>query len=284
MIPLTKETIDNIFEPRREIKSHELDTKGVGRLLTDGKGKFYCITRHRAASGWTLLWHTPNRLEPGWTTEWGQRKYKKGTWPTWIQIDVPSAEHLWEVLPQPTHQAELILAFYRLAFPNWDDLVKIDGYPLVSERTWKYIWEKCAAFDKRMHPDVMPGGSWALGAGFSGPHSAEERMIPDWKIDLRPCKVCTASTPFYFTVRESLYGDNNEFSVYYPSIVWDGGLRDSIEAEEGVRRHNTLAEAQAACEKRADCALSWDALIGPVNQWGDRHWQSSIVEPMRKAA
>ena len=116
MIPLTKEKIDFIFEPRRPIKSHELESAGIGRLLTDGEGRFYCVTRERCApNGWAHIWHTPSRKEPGYEIVWSQRRYEKGTWPTWVAIDVPSAERLYECLPGPTHQAEVLLAFITLS-------------------------------------------------------------------------------------------------------------------------------------------------------------------------
>ena len=284
MIPLTKEKIDFIFEPRRPIKSHELESAGIGRLLTDGEGRFYCVTRERCApNGWAHIWHTPSRKEPGYEIVWSQRRYKKGTWPAWIAIDVPSAERLYECLPGPTHQAEVLLAFYHIAFPNWDDIVKIDSWPRVSETTWKYIWEKFAAFDRQFHPDVIPAGAWALGSGFSSARTDKEGgAVPDWCIDISPCTIAYKWTPFRCMVDETRNEfEGKEWSRFTNHIEWDVFLKgqwSTSRLSEAIdpsynERPQSREEAIAQCEKRVGCPLTWES-VKPHHESIDAEWST----------
>jgi len=63
------------------------------------------------------------------------------------------------------HQTEVLLALYRKVYPMWDDIKTIDGYPKVDDETHMYISGRFIAFDRKHHPDVMPGGAW-LNQGF----------------------------------------------------------------------------------------------------------------------
>ncbi|MDD4986408.1 MAG: hypothetical protein PHQ43_11610 [Dehalococcoidales bacterium] len=59
---------------------------------------------------------------------------------------------------------------------EWDKLISIDGYPEVSEKTSKYIFQKAIAFDQKHHPDVFAGGFW-MNRGFS------TGDVPDWTVN-----------------------------------------------------------------------------------------------------
>jgi hypothetical protein len=37
------------------------------------------------------------------------------------------------------HQGDVLIALYRLVFPDWDGIDHIDGWPSVNDRTWKAI-------------------------------------------------------------------------------------------------------------------------------------------------
>ncbi len=74
------------------------------------------------------------------------------------------------------HQADVLIALYRIAIPKWDDVVEVKGYPAVSNATWHEICRQFISFDCIHHPDVMHGGLW-MSQGFT----VKEQM-PDWKI------------------------------------------------------------------------------------------------------
>lgn len=78
-----------------------------------------------------------------------------------------------------THQTDYIIALYRVAFPDWDNIASVDGHPQISKHTATHIFERAIAFDKINHADVMAGGAW-LNKGFSTLES-----LPDWRI--LPC-------------------------------------------------------------------------------------------------
>ena len=77
-----------------------------------------------------------------------------------------------------TTQADVIVSIYRIVFPRWDEIKKIDGWPRVNKRTWGYICTKFFAFDKAHHPNVMAGGAW-MNSGFGSDDS-----LPNWKVSM----------------------------------------------------------------------------------------------------
>ena len=82
-------------------------------------------------------------------------------------------------------QAEACVALYRLAFPDWDDIAKIDGFPGVGKEAAEYIWKKFMAFDRQHHPDVFNGGLW-LNSGFS---TLKGEGIGPWELTTDHCRV-----------------------------------------------------------------------------------------------
>ena len=94
-----------------------------------------------------------------------------------------SKEIIDTIFKKAEEQADYFLNLYRLAFPKWDNIKHVDGYPRVSETTNKYIFGKAISFDKEKHPDVMNGGLW-LNKGFG---TNEE--VKDWEITLEDCVI-----------------------------------------------------------------------------------------------
>jgi hypothetical protein len=82
------------------------------------------------------------------------------------------------------HQGDAWSRLYRIAFPAWDLIEKIDGCPEVSEKTNIYIHRKFIMLDQLLHPDVLAGGLW-MNAGFS-----TNRQADDWKVYTGNCR-CT---------------------------------------------------------------------------------------------
>ena len=64
-----------------------------------------------------------------------------------------------ELFEGAEHQAEPLIALYRIALPNWDDIESLDGYPAVSDTTWKHISRKFMELDRIHHPDCLQGGA-----------------------------------------------------------------------------------------------------------------------------
>lgn len=74
---------------------------------------------------------------------------------------------------------DLLINLFKEVFPNWDDIEKINGYPVCSKKTNMYL---CKVFiHKGRKKDSFPGGLW-LNYGFS---PSEE--IPDWQVDIYNC-------------------------------------------------------------------------------------------------
>lgn len=65
-----------------------------------------------------------------------------------------------------TSQEQWIVDLYKIVFPEWDDIEKIDGWPKVEEELAQYIMRKAMEFDRIHHPNVMAGGAW-MNNGFS---------------------------------------------------------------------------------------------------------------------
>ena len=81
-----------------------------------------------------------------------------------------------------THQSEACVALYRLAFPEWDALKSIEGWPGIGKEAGLYIIRKFMEFDRKHHPDVLNGGLW-MNKGFSTHEGAD--------LGLGPWELCT---------------------------------------------------------------------------------------------
>lgn len=83
------------------------------------------------------------------------------------QLFTLTKEEIDAIFEEATDQFVCLNKLYRLVYPDFDRIEKIDGFPEAGETVWKYICEKFFEFDKKHHPQVMPGGCW-LNHGFSG--------------------------------------------------------------------------------------------------------------------
>jgi hypothetical protein len=86
-------------------------------------------------------------------------------------------EQIEKIFEKHTHQAKVVEDIYRLAFPDYDQLEKINGFPEAGAELNQLIWKKMIEFDRTHHPDVMSGGIW-LNHGFS-----QNKELGPWELD-----------------------------------------------------------------------------------------------------
>lgn len=79
---------------------------------------------------------------------------------------IVTTEEVTNIFATAEHQAEAAEKLYRLAFPNWDEIESISGWPSAGEELNQEIFQHFIAFDRKHHPGVMPGGLW-MNKGFS---------------------------------------------------------------------------------------------------------------------
>jgi hypothetical protein len=91
--------------------------------------------------------------------------------------------HLQEIFENSDHQSSVIIKLYRILFPDWDNIERIEGFPIVGKALWIYICNLFIEFDRLHHPDNLKGGSW-INYGFS----STDKLDP-WEISLENCKI-----------------------------------------------------------------------------------------------
>lgn len=88
-----------------------------------------------------------------------------------------------EAIRTAEHQSDALISLYRMVFPDWDRIRDIEGWPAVSDDTWRALAREFITLDEKLHPEVLPGGLW-MNKGFStGPD------LPGWTVDLDGVKV-----------------------------------------------------------------------------------------------
>jgi hypothetical protein len=95
-----------------------------------------------------------------------------------VKLDWEAVEELFRV---SEHQADVLFGLYRMVYPNWDDIAKVEGFPKISDTTNTKLFQKFIEFDRVHHPEVFAGGCW-MNNGFSG-----EKDIAEWHVE--PCEV-----------------------------------------------------------------------------------------------
>jgi hypothetical protein len=95
-----------------------------------------------------------------------------------IRLTKSMIEKIFEDAPDTAKATE---ALYRVAFPDWDDIARIEGYPKVSRETNTVIFRHMMDLDRANEVTHMHGGAW-FNSGFS------QDDVPDWVIDLSRCK------------------------------------------------------------------------------------------------
>lgn len=92
-------------------------------------------------------------------------------------------EHIMGTFAHHNHQQEILIDLYKLAFPQWDEITKITGYPEVGKELWMLICQLFQEFDRKHHPGCLPGGAW-MNSGFS----MNDKLGP-WEIGFDNCQV-----------------------------------------------------------------------------------------------
>jgi hypothetical protein len=94
-------------------------------------------------------------------------------------------ERILEVFARNTDQHYAVTGVYRLVIPGWDEIDKLVGYPEAGMELCLFICQQCMEFDRKYHPNCMPGGAW-LSYGFSS-----NSDLDPWGINFEKC------TPIY---------------------------------------------------------------------------------------
>ncbi|MBF0430530.1 MAG: hypothetical protein HQK83_04585 [Fibrobacteria bacterium] len=81
-------------------------------------------------------------------------------------------------------QIELLAAIYQLLYPEWEQIIKLDGWPVISHEANLWITEQFIQFDKKHHPKLMPGGLW-MNVGFS----SSGGNATGWEVDISRVRV-----------------------------------------------------------------------------------------------
>jgi hypothetical protein len=79
-------------------------------------------------------------------------------------------------------QAEVLIALYKMIFPDWEDIEELQGWPAINNYTWEEIAFLFVEFDKIYHPKVFAGGCW-VNRGFTIGEA------PNWTADLSRCEI-----------------------------------------------------------------------------------------------
>ena len=92
-------------------------------------------------------------------------------------------QHLQEIFEESEHQSSVIVKLYKMLFPDWEKIQRIEGFPAVGTALNEYIFNLFIEFDRQHHPKCVNGGAW-INQGFS----SNDRLEP-WEISLENCKI-----------------------------------------------------------------------------------------------
>ena len=102
-----------------------------------------------------------------------------------VKIDKTKVDKLFE---ESLHQGDVMLELYKMVYPNWDEIEKVDGFPKCSREVADYCCQKFVDFDKVNHPKVMAGGIW-LNNGFTVDDNLDGWNVTPAKVILKGLKV-----------------------------------------------------------------------------------------------
>ena len=91
--------------------------------------------------------------------------------------------HLQEIFEKSDHQDSVIVKLYKMLFPDWEKIQRIEGFPEIGKALNEYIFNLFIEFDREHHPKCFNGGAW-LNHGFSSNHD-----LNPWAISLENCKI-----------------------------------------------------------------------------------------------
>ena len=100
-----------------------------------------------------------------------------------INDTVSFMDYVRSLFEKHDHQQQVICDMYKLIFPDWDRIKHIKNYPATDTKLWEFVWDLFLEFDKKYHPDCMPGGAW-LNIGFS-----VNRELQPYEIDVSECEI-----------------------------------------------------------------------------------------------
>ena len=67
----------------------------------------------------------------------------------WQSLGITNTERLKDFIAElfinHEHQKDVLIEIYKLAFPEWDQISKIRGYPEIGDEMWSYI---CRLFQR----------------------------------------------------------------------------------------------------------------------------------------
>lgn len=92
-------------------------------------------------------------------------------------------QHLQKIFEESEHQDSVIVKLYKMLFPDWETIQRIEGYPKVGQALNDYIFNLFIEFDRQHHPGCFNGGAW-VNYGFS-----TSSHLQPWEIDVSCCKV-----------------------------------------------------------------------------------------------
>jgi len=79
------------------------------------------------------------------------------------------------------NQSDIVLALYKMVYPDWDDIKSIEGYPTINPKTNEEIFGMFRIFDRNHCPDqsILRGALW-FNKGFSTLKGSD---VPEWTVD-----------------------------------------------------------------------------------------------------
>ncbi len=92
-------------------------------------------------------------------------------------------QYLQKIFEESDHQNSVIVKLYKMLFPDWEKIQRIEGYPEVRQVLWNYICNLFIEFDRKNHPKCFKGGLW-INNGFSA-----SGCLDPWMISLENCIV-----------------------------------------------------------------------------------------------
>ena len=111
----------------------------------------------------------------------------------WQQLKIMDEQALMvrvrNIFKSQTKQDTALVEIYKLAFPEWDKIEKVNGYPEVGEEFWKFICKGFIEFDRKHHPRVFPGGIW-LNNGFQS-----NSELDPWELSFENCTIQYMARP-----------------------------------------------------------------------------------------
>ena len=95
-----------------------------------------------------------------------------------VRITQEAVEAIFEAAQS---QEDYLVGIYKLVFPNWDQIEKVNGWPSCNEHTWKAICRMAMDWDQK-HVSSLAGGAW-MNNGFS---TGEGKNLPNWAVKTCP--------------------------------------------------------------------------------------------------